>query len=178
MFVLYRKFGLKSVHVVSTERNKKILNFLILMTLVVFMGSLSLLNFSCAFLISIFYVPTALVAIAPTESRLFFEIHLNLSRILVDINFCKIFRFLKFLKSIFLVMTMPIVLLAALFLGYSAYFNKVTVFSDPSFIGAISKKLYNFAVESRVSHVWTISLFNIFLIPIWSLLWFTIHKRS
>jgi hypothetical protein len=53
----------------TVDGSEKLLNFLTLAFLIVFVGTLSLLNFSLAYLIVLLYVPVSLLAIQHINSR-------------------------------------------------------------------------------------------------------------
>lgn len=151
--VLKKKLKLNNINVVSTERNQKILNFLTITTLVIVMGALSLLNFSFALLIAILYVPAASLAVTNTDVKLF-----------------------KLFKLILLILAMPVCYFTGLFFAYSSHFENKSL-DNPQLISSIAHKLYNFALMAKISHIWTINLVNIFLIPMWSLLWYIAFPR-
>ncbi len=155
--LIFSRFKLKSLSSPSTEKNQRILNFLTLTTLVIFMGALSLLNFSLAFLIAVFYVPTSILTITRANSI-----------------------FHKVLQLLLLLLAMPLIYFSIIFGIYTVYFDKSSTISlNDSFqsLNQIESKLYNFAVVSKLTNVWTLSLINVFLTPIWSLLWLIAFKK-
>ena len=67
LFVFKRKLSIKSTqdsvqkeHIKKTSNN--LLKLIILVELVIFLGTVSVLNFSLAFLIALFYVPATVLA--------------------------------------------------------------------------------------------------------------------
>ncbi len=122
------------------------------------MGGLALLNFSLAFLIAISYVPVSILSIKKSNSIIF-----------------------KAVQLVFLILTMPFIYFSIFYAIYTVYFDKSSLVSlngNIELLNQIQNEFYNFSVVSKLTNVWTMSLINIFLMPIWSLLWFISFQKD
>jgi glycosylphosphatidylinositol transamidase len=133
---------IKREHVKRTSDN--LLRLIIIGELVIFLGTLSVLNFSLAFLISLFYVPVTVLAVA------------DISNIL-----------LKGLRLMILLVASPLFYFTILLMVYSVYINN----NNNKLYEKVSDNLYDLAFLSKVSGIWTYDIINLCLIPIWSSLW-------
>ena len=152
MFIFFlRKLKLKSEKLINnTELSRNILCFLTMLALVMFMGTLSLLNFSLAFLIALIYVPITLLAIQTIDNEL-----------------------IKLGQLVVIALAAPLIYFTLLFLIYMTVFDNLdTPAGFAQLISVIARKLYDLTLMSKLSHVWTLNLVNICLTPIWSLIWF------
>lgn len=133
------------------ESKNLLSKFIISIILVLVIGTLSLLNFSLAFLISLLYVPIFCLAISNSGND----------------------RIFKILRSLILIISYPAIYFSILCLLYQAYFTRIEFNNDLNEIyNFISDKFYNFTVLSHIADTWTLSIVNLTLIPIWCLLWF------
>ena len=152
MFICFqRKLKLKSEKPINnTELSRNILCFLTMLALVMFMGTLSLLNFSLAFLIALMYVPITLLAIQTIDNEL-----------------------IKLGQLVAIALAAPLIYFTLLFLIYVSVFDNLDSPAGLAQITSlIARKLYDLTLMSKLSHVWTLNLVNICLTPIWSLIWF------
>ena len=132
------------------ESKNLLSKFIISIILVLVIGTLSLLNFSLAFLISLLYVPIFCLAISKSGNNLIFKI----------------------LRSLILLISYPAIYFSILCLLYQVYFSRIEFNDLNEIYNFIGDKFYNFTVLSHIADTWTLSIVNLTLIPIWCLLWF------
>ena len=144
----------KSQYIVETSQ--KLLKFIILLFLVLFLGTLSLLNFSLALLLAIFYVPVSLFAISQVSNKI-----LKLAQLLV------------------LVIATPLVYFSVLYLAYLClHAGNFNMFNNlPDLYQSVTQKFYSFIFLSKICNIWTQDLVHLCLIPIWSSLWFVAFPK-
>lgn len=115
--------------------------------LTLLIGSLSLLNYSLAFLIAIFYIPVMLTI------RQYKNIALKLIQFVIILIICPLFTFVYF------------------YLLYN-YMNKLQNQIDFNSIWSLKDQFYEFLIISKVSSIWTYDLICLLLYPIWLSMWF------
>ena len=128
-----------------------IIKLVALISLLVVLGSLSLLNYSLSVLLSIVYVPISCF-ITRASSKLSFKFMLQVA---------------------LLILICPYILFALVYLLYSIYSN---TFQLSSFYTDLSVGFYEFIFLSKTSNIWTHELISLALLPIWTLFWITNFK--
>lgn len=132
-----------------------LIKLFVLLELVIFLGTLSLLNFSLALLIAIFYVPVSILSIANISSTV-----------------------IKILRTLLLVLSTPLLYFSCLYVVYAVHFEKFNLTKDVfQLFDTMSYQFYEMALLSKVSNIWTYDLINLCLIPIWTSLWFLSFPR-
>ena len=129
------------------ELSWKIKKFMALISLTVFVGALSLLNFSLSFFIALFYIPLVLC--------------LNQYKNIV----------FKIMQSLVVLSMCPLVFFTLLYLAYYS-FNLTSSFSLFEFYEDLTQNFYDFVLICRVSSIWTYDLICLTLYPIWLFAWF------
>ena len=119
-----------------------------LLVLIIVLGTLCLLNFSFAFLISLGFVPAALLAVSNVRNK-----------------------FLKRFRSLLLILTYPLVYFSILFTVYIVVFENYQMNNAAEIYELISDRFFNLAKLSQISDIWTLNIINLTLIPIWSSFW-------
>ena len=129
------------------ELSWKIKKFMALISITVFAGSLSLLNFSLSFFIALVYVP--LVLCLKDYKNIIFKI----------------------IQSIIVLSMCPILFFTLLYLAYYLSISS-TSFDLFQFYEDLTQNFYDFVLICRVSSIWTYDLVCLTLYPIWLLIWF------
>ncbi|CAF0726519.1 unnamed protein product [Brachionus calyciflorus] len=131
------------------ETSEKLKKLLVLLSLTIFVGTVSLLNFSLSFFIAIFYSPISLLAVQDFSNK-----------------------FLRLLQQIALVLSCPLIYFSFLYLAYLNFYENFNILRNyDQMFQLLSEKFYDFVLLSKISSIWTYDMINLFLVPIWSALW-------
>ncbi len=125
-----------------------LIKIFILLILLIVLGTLCLLNFSFAFLVSLSFVPASMLAVANLKNKV-----------------------LRRLRSLLLVLTYPAVYFSILYTVYIVIFENYKINNAVEVYELVSNRLFDLAKLSQTSDIWTLNIINLTLIPIWSSLW-------
>lgn len=151
------------------ETSEKLVRLLGLLGLTIFLGTLSLLNFSLAFLIALFYVPASIFVIQPFKNKYFY---IYLFEFLLKYNLCIYKRLIKLVQMIFWLVATPIVYFFLLYCFHEYYYANLDPSRFLSLFDSAFDKFYSLVIMNKISNIWTYDLVNLGLIPIWALFWF------
>lgn len=130
--------------------SRKLVRLFNYLTFVISLATISLLNFSLAFISAIFYVPALILANTEFQNR-----------------------FLKAIRMIVTLIACPLVYYSILYGIYLFHYEKRNVLlNTKEFYDELSNKLYYLVLMAKLSNVWTVYFVNLCLIPIWASSWF------
>ena len=118
---------------------------MVLISITVLIGALSLLNFSLSFFIAVVYIPIILCL-----------------RNYKNIIF-------KIIQSFFVLSLCPLVFFTFLYLAYYLVNQSFVV---AQFYEDLTQSFYDFVITCKISSIWTYDLICLTLYPIWLLTWF------
>lgn len=120
-----------------------------LFSLLIILGTACLLNFSLAFLISLFYAPISFLAVSDIKNK-----------------------FLKSVQLSLIVLANPAVYFTILFAIYQVCFRGFKLDNFSEFYSLTSSKFFDLNIFSKTSNLWTLNFINLLLVPVWYLFWF------
>lgn len=132
------------------QTSEKLLRIFVLLGLTIFLGTVSLLNFSLAFLIALIYVPVSVIAVQVVSNKL-----------------------IKLAQLVLVVLASPIIYFSTLYMANLIFYENVNILDDFSnVVQSMGDRFYHLALMSKLSNIWTYDLVNLCLMPIWTSLWF------